>query len=88
MATGAGAPGLVCAAPYLATVRGVVSDATVLVTPGIRPTGSATDDQARVATPASAIADGASLLVVGRPITRAEDPVAAADAIAAEPLAD
>lgn len=88
LATGAGAPGLVCAAPDLAAVRGVVSEATVLVTPGIRPAGAASDDQARVATPASAIADGASLLVVGRPITRADDPAAAADRIAAEAVGD
>ena len=86
VATGAGAPGLVCAAPDLATVRGVVADDTILVTPGIRSAGSAPDDQARVATPASAIADGASLLVIGRPITRADDPAAAADAIANEPI--
>jgi orotidine-5'-phosphate decarboxylase len=46
-----------------------------LVTPGIRPAGAAVGDQRRVATPASAIRDGASMLVVGRPITQAADPV-------------
>lgn len=84
LATGAGAPGLVCAAPDLLAVRDAVPAATTLVTPGIRPSGATADDQARVATPGSAVADGATLLVVGRPITRADDPVAAADAIAAE----
>lgn len=84
MATEAGAPGLVCAAPDLPTVRDAVPAGTTLVTPGIRPSGASADDQARVATPGGAIADGATLLVVGRPITRADDPVAAADAIAAE----
>jgi orotidine-5'-phosphate decarboxylase len=84
VAVAAGAPGLVCAAPDLAAVRGAVGPDVRLVTPGIRPTGAAVDDQARVATPASAVADGADLLVIGRPITRADDPVAAADAIAAE----
>jgi orotidine-5'-phosphate decarboxylase len=74
----------VCAAPDLLAVRDVVPQATTLVTPGIRPSGATADDQARVATPGAAVADGASLLVVGRPITRADDPVAAADAIAAE----
>ncbi len=86
VATGAGAPGLVCAAPDLAVVRGAVPATTILVTPGIRPAGASSDDQSRIATPGGAVADGASLLVVGRPITRAEDPVAAADAIADEPI--
>jgi orotidine-5'-phosphate decarboxylase len=68
----------------LAAVRAEVGGDVRLVTPGIRPAGSDPDDQARVATPAGAMADGADLLVVGRPITRADDPVAAARAIAAE----
>jgi len=55
-----------------------------LVTPGIRPGGVASQDQARVVTPAQALRDGSTWLVVGRPITRAEDPAAAADAILAE----
>jgi orotidine-5'-phosphate decarboxylase len=84
MAVEAGAPGLVCAAPDLAAVRDAVGPTVRLVTPGIRPSGAAVDDQVRVATPASAVADGADLLVVGRPITRADDPVAAARAIAAD----
>ena len=84
MATENGAPGLVCAAPDLAAVRAVVPDSTTLVTPGIRPAGADLNDQSRAATPASAIADGATHLVVGRPITRANDPVEAARAILAE----
>ena len=83
LATGAGAPGLVCAPRDLTAVRTAVGPAIRLVTPGVRPAGAGTDDHARAATPAQAIADGADLLVVGRPITRAEDPVAAAEAIAA-----
>lgn len=82
LATDAGAPGLVCAASDLPSVRAAVGSDTVLVTPGIRPAGSTADDQSRVATPAAAVRGGADLLVVGRPITRADDPVAAADAIA------
>ena len=52
-----------------------------IVTPGVRPAGSAKGDQSRVATPADAFAAGASHIVVGRPITQAEDPAAAFDAI-------
>jgi orotidine-5'-phosphate decarboxylase len=84
LAVDAGAPGLVCAPPDLAAVRDAVGAAVRLVTPGVRPTGSSADDQTRIATPASAVASGADLLVVGRPITRAEDPAAAARAIATE----
>jgi orotidine-5'-phosphate decarboxylase len=84
MAVGAGAAGLVCAPPDLIAVRQAVGPDVRLVTPGVRPAGVSADDQARVATPAGAVADGADLLVVGRPITRADDPVAAARAIAAE----
>jgi orotidine-5'-phosphate decarboxylase len=84
LAVGAGAPGLVCAPRDLVPVRGTVGGEILLVTPGIRPAGSGDDDHARAATPGAAVRDGADLLVVGRPITRAEDPAAAADAIAAE----
>jgi orotidine-5'-phosphate decarboxylase len=58
-----------------------VGDGFVLCTPGIRPRGASTQDQARVETPAAAIAAGASLLVVGRPITQAKEPLVAARAI-------
>lgn len=83
LAVGAGAPGLVCAPRDLVAVRDTVGSEVLLVTPGIRPAGSGDDDHARAATPANAVRDGADLLVVGRPITRADDPVAAAQAIAA-----
>lgn len=83
LATGAGAPGLVCAPRDLTAVRTAVGPAIRLVTPGVRPAGAGTDDHARAATPAEAVAAGADLLVVGRPITRADDPRAAAAQIAA-----
>ena len=54
------------------------------VVPGIRPAGAPTDDQARQGTPAEALAAGADLLVIGRPVTRADDPAAAAAAIVAD----
>ena len=61
----------------------------VLVTPGVRPAGDGVDDQARVATPEQALADGADLLVVGRPLTGAADPGQAAARLAASlPRAD
>ena len=56
----------------------------VLVTPGVRPAGAAPHDQARVATPEQALADGADLLVVGRPVTGAADPAQAAAALAGQ----
>jgi len=61
----------------------VLPDDVVLITPGVRPAGAALGDQQRVATPEQALADGADLLVIGRPITGAPDPAAAAAAIAA-----
>jgi orotidine-5'-phosphate decarboxylase len=73
----------VCAASDLAIVRSQAPD-VVTVVPGIRPTGVSADDQARPATPASAIASGADVLVIGRAVTHAEDPVQAAISIAAE----
>jgi orotidine-5'-phosphate decarboxylase len=84
LAVDAGAPGLVCAATDLRAVRDVVGGEVRLVTPGVRPAGAADDDQARVATPSAAVRDGADLIVIGRPITRADDPVAAAAAVATE----
>lgn len=87
LATASGVPGLVCAPRDLTRVRAAVGDTVMLVTPGIRLSGGAVDDHARSATPTVALRDGADLLVVGRPITRAHDPVRAAAAIAAE-LAD
>jgi orotidine-5'-phosphate decarboxylase len=72
----AGAAGIVCAGHEVAAVRAVVADDVTLVVPGVRPEGSAMHDQARVVTPGAAVAAGADLLVVGRPVTAADDPVA------------
>jgi len=74
MARESGADGIVCSALEVRSLRSVLDKGCVLVTPGIRPAGASTDDQARVATPASAVADGADYLVVGRPIVKAPDP--------------
>jgi orotidine-5'-phosphate decarboxylase len=83
VAVEAGAQALVCSPQEVAAVRSAVGPDIVLITPGVRPAGAATDDQSRVATPEQALADGADLLVVGRPITGAADPGDAAAAIAA-----
>jgi orotidine-5'-phosphate decarboxylase len=80
----AGVDGLVCSAEEAANLRKIVSANMVLVTPGIRPAGSAKDDQKRIMTPEKAIAAGADYLVVGRPIVEAGDPKAAAQAIVSE----
>jgi orotidine-5'-phosphate decarboxylase len=84
MGIGAGIRGFVCSPQEVATLRGLTGPQGVLVIPGIRPAGAAQGDQQRIATPAMALRDGASYLVVGRPITQAADPVAAAEAIVAE----
>ena len=76
--------GIVCSATDIDGVRARVGAALEIVTPGIRPKGSALADQKRVMTPGEAIRAGASRLVIGRPITEALDPRAAAQAIAAE----
>jgi len=78
---GSAAMGMVCSAEEVALLRAELVPGTTLVVPGIRPAGAALGDQRRVATPATAIAAGASMLVVGRPITQAADPAAAAQAI-------
>ncbi len=79
LAVGAGARAIVCSPQEVAAIRGVVPAEIVLITPGVRPAGAALGDQARVATPEQALADGADLLVIGRPITAAEDPARAAE---------
>ena len=79
-----GVDGLVCSAEEAATLRSIAGARMVLVTPGIRPSGSAAGDQKRIMTPARAIEAGADFLVVGRPVLEAGDPKAAADAIVAE----
>nr|WP_255561802.1 orotidine-5'-phosphate decarboxylase [Pseudohoeflea sp. DP4N28-3] len=80
----AGMGGIVCSAEEAAMVRPVLSDAMKLVTPGIRPAGAALGDQKRVMAPARALAAGATHLVIGRPISAAADPAAAAREIIAE----
>jgi orotidine-5'-phosphate decarboxylase len=84
LAQASGIDGMVCSAEEVATVRKETGPGTLLVIPGIRPAGSAVEDQKRIATPTEAIAHGASMLVVGRPITRAANPPAAAQAILQE----
>ena len=83
LAVGAGARGLVCSPQEVAAVRAEVGPDIMLITPGIRLAGATSDDQARIATPEEALKAGADLLVIGRPITRAPDPGAAAAAIGA-----
>lgn len=84
MAVDAGLDGFVCSPLECAVLREHFGSAITLVVPGIRPADSAADDQTRRATPSEAVARGADLLVVGRPIRNADDPVAAAQAIVAE----
>ena len=79
-----GVDGLVCSPEEAASLRKVVGRKMSLVTPGVRPGGSAFGDQKRVMTPARAITAGADYLVMGRPILEAADPKAAAEAIVAE----
>ena len=80
----AGLDGVVCSPKEAAAVRELCGDSFVRIVPGIRPSWSATDDQKRFTTPKQALSDGASYLVIGRPITQADDPVEAAFRIAAE----
>lgn len=79
-----GMHGLILSPEEVVAARILVGGAMQIVTPGIRPTGAATGDQKRIMTPTKAIMAGANHLVVGRPVTEAADPVAAADAIVAE----
>ena len=83
MAMDAGADGLVCSPREVSLLRDALGEGPLLVVPGIRPAGSEAGDQARVATPAQAVADGADWIVVGRPITGAADPAAASRDIVA-----
>ncbi|NIX76002.1 orotidine-5'-phosphate decarboxylase [Microvirga terricola] len=79
-----GIDGIVCAATEAASVRAIVGPERFIVTPGIRPAGSEAGDQKRVVTPGDAIRNGATHLVVARPIVKAADPRAAAEAIVNE----
>lgn len=80
----AGVDGVVASPLEAAAIRAVVPTSFLVVTPGVRPAGTAAGDQKRIATPAAALAAGASHLVIGRPISQAADPVAAARAIMSE----
>jgi orotidine-5'-phosphate decarboxylase len=79
-----GVDGIVCAAPEAERVRSVVGPDRLIVTPGIRPAGAEAGDQKRIVTPAEGIRLGADHLVVARPIVKASDPKAAAEAIVRE----
>jgi len=79
-----GCDGVVCSPNEAATLRAAIGPGFLLVTPGVRPSGADRRDQRRVATPAATVAAGADVLVIGRPITAAPDPAAAAEAILAE----
>jgi orotidine-5'-phosphate decarboxylase len=84
LAQKSGLDGVVCSPGEIEAIRSACGKNFLLVVPGVRPAGAAPGDQKRVATPADAIRAGADLLVVGRPITGAPDPVTAARAIVAE----
>jgi orotidine-5'-phosphate decarboxylase len=81
LAAATGVDGVVCSAVEAPALRSALGPRFALVTPGIRPAGSARDDQSRIITPEAAVANGADYLVIGRPITQAADPVAALRAI-------
>ena len=83
-AQASGVHGLILSAEEVAAMRAQLGPDMLLVTPGIRPTGAALADQKRVMTPTEAIRAGSDYLVVGRPVTQAADPKAAAEAIVAE----
>jgi orotidine-5'-phosphate decarboxylase len=84
MGLAAGIRGFVCSPQEVSALRALTGADGVLVTPGIRPAGAPIGDQKRIATPAEALRQGASFLVVGRPITQASDPAEAAEAILKE----
>lgn len=83
LAVDAGARAIVCSPQEVAAIRAVVPTDIHLITPGVRPAGSDAGDQKRIATPEQAIKDGADVVVIGRPITGADDPARAAAAIGA-----
>lgn len=84
LAVGAGADGIVCSPQEARSMRTLLGPDALIVTPGIRPAGSDVGDQKRISTPAAAIEAGASMLVIGRPITQAADPVQAFSSIVDE----
>jgi len=82
-AISSGLDGVVCSAREVPALRASIGDSALLVTPGIRPDWASSDDQQRVVTPQQALADGASYLVIGRPITQHKDPAQALEMITA-----
>jgi orotidine-5'-phosphate decarboxylase len=84
LAREAGCDGVVCSAHEVRGIKSAIGADFLTLTPGIRPAGSAAGDQKRTSTPAQAVAAGADYLVVGRPITEAPDPAAAAKAVLEE----
>ena len=81
LANSSGLDGVVCSAQEASAIRSEIGQDFCLVTPGIRPADAAVNDQKRIMTPADAMKAGSSYLVVGRPITKAEDPLQALIAI-------
>ncbi len=88
LAVGAGSDGIVCSPREAADMRQLLGPDALIVTPGVRPAGAAVGDQKRIATPATAMQAGASKLVIGRPITQADSPVDAFEAIVRELVED
>ena len=84
LAKDSGIHGMVCSAEEVGSLRREIGPDALLVVPGIRPSGASLDDQRRIATPGDAISRGSSMLVVGRPITKATNPAAAARAVLEE----
>lgn len=84
LAQASGLDGVVCSAMEAETLKKACGKSFALVTPGIRPAGSAADDQRRIVTPVDALKQGSDYLVIGRPITGTEDPMAALEAIVAD----
>ncbi|WP_288130220.1 orotidine-5'-phosphate decarboxylase [Microbulbifer sp.] len=84
LAKASGLDGVVCSAMEAQALKAACGEDFALVTPGIRPAGSASDDQRRIVTPSEALKNGSDYLVIGRPITGASDPLAALDAILSE----
>lgn len=84
LARDAGLDGVVCSPQEAGMLRSELGAGFMLVTPGVRPQGASLDDQNRVLTPAEALRQGADYLVIGRPVTRAEDPVAVLETINGE----
>ena len=84
LAVDSGLKGLVCSPLEIESLRSILPEDTVLVTPGIRPSGSSADEQKRIMTPADAARAGSDFIVVGRPILKAENPAFAVSKILEE----